>query len=1328
MAGYTDSPSTHRNAPVITTATARPQADGTSGQRATEARIAEMPLESLTPKYESAQHETYLRRLEEAIRDPRNLNIALTGRYGAGKSSVLNEFEAKHRASTQRLAISTLAPPEHGEDKTNRIQKEIVKQLLYGASEKVGKNSRFNKIATLGKGKAALQSLLMVVAAGTLMFLLDFLPSLKWTGPIQPLGVRAGVWVAVIVLVTLFVTTVRLLTYDRLTLSTVAAGGASVALSGKPKSFFDEYLDEIVHYFDTESRDIVIFEDLDRFEDPHIFEALRELNILLNETPTRRKRRQGYWVGRCLRWLLAKRSPNLPAAVAARLHYPWSQRLLGYGVPLQFVYAVKDSVFSQIASGAPTPTKDKNEHSVTARQAPVTTDAAVVETDRANRTKFFDIVIPLVPFISHRNARDLLLELLKRRRITGIDNRLINTLAHHCTDMRLMRNMCNEYLVFAERLLQPEMSNKTPPGMSESHLFALVAYKNFHLEDFENITRRSSALDTLYNLHQRLVRDNISAKEIRKRRLRGEPSRAEVQITTANRLGRRLTQYGELARRANNNGWNTLIYVAGTSDFAIDEVSGYKFWSAVASAQSLTVVATAGQQNRFRVAQMDRAEIETWFPEGLDASRWGEYDEQSVAKELEKIEIDIAKLRHADFAQLVEMVEFKLRVESEAPNAASTEPQSFPDLLNTTLKSELARDLVRRGYLDRNFSLYAAQFYGTFTGTDVANFMVQHVQTRSMAIDYDLSREGAVANLLVEAEESGEDLMQSRAAYNIDIVNHVLGTEYQRAYDFAKHIVTSGPDQHARTFLSAYFTSDQKDGQTLAGLLTEQRWTDVFRYLVNDEGIPADARAHLVSAALGSFDPHTDYALDAPVRDFITHNYRRMPVFLPASEDTTEDDGQLAKRLSLVLGRSNVLIPALAPLRQSIRELVVEKNQYEITADNLRAALNITTDVSLDNLVTSDTVYEYCMSELPAYLSAVDQDDRTLYAVNSAETLKMVLDDLTKDVEEESLPRDDVLALLNHTSPEAQLSEIDDAPVAVWQHLANGDLVHPSLSNVETYRAQLGSIDESLAGLLERTGAIQVDRHGDGSLREGDDTTLRTVAVAILNTPSLDPPLRVKLVKSMGETVTLPVGEITPIGGDLLALLIDSRLIADERSSFDHFRGAGWSSLGPAIRVSSGIATFVTPELLAGLVSEVLHDPITARMLGPTVVDGVDEYVAGDDWLELKAIAHYALARGIALRPDTIARMARVAAANEDVDTDLMLRLLRDSAPPATPDQIVSVFVQLGGEYAKVAQPGAKARLPYDESHTPLMETLKRAGRLDARKAGGRNHYNVNVL
>ena len=95
----------------------------------------------LAPRYDEAQHGSYLGRLESAVQDLKSRNIALSGPYGTGKSSVLDKFEENHKSSTLRLAISTLAPDAEGAGLTNRIQKELVKQLVYGASPRTLRHS-----------------------------------------------------------------------------------------------------------------------------------------------------------------------------------------------------------------------------------------------------------------------------------------------------------------------------------------------------------------------------------------------------------------------------------------------------------------------------------------------------------------------------------------------------------------------------------------------------------------------------------------------------------------------------------------------------------------------------------------------------------------------------------------------------------------------------------------------------------------------------------------------------------------------------------------------------------------------------------------------------------------------------------------------------------------------------------------------------------------------------------------------------------------------------------------------------------------------------------
>ena len=71
-------------------------------------------LLALTPQFQEGQHEDYVVRLTTALKEPDVRNIALTGRYGAGKSSALKAFTGLHADRTLNLSLSTLGPSEDG--------------------------------------------------------------------------------------------------------------------------------------------------------------------------------------------------------------------------------------------------------------------------------------------------------------------------------------------------------------------------------------------------------------------------------------------------------------------------------------------------------------------------------------------------------------------------------------------------------------------------------------------------------------------------------------------------------------------------------------------------------------------------------------------------------------------------------------------------------------------------------------------------------------------------------------------------------------------------------------------------------------------------------------------------------------------------------------------------------------------------------------------------------------------------------------------------------------------------------------------------------------
>lgn len=1269
-------------------------------------------LRSLAPGYIEEQHGTYVTRLSEAVRDPKNRNIALTGRYGSGKSSVLDKFEELHQDATVRLAISTLSPVEDepAMTKTNRIQKELVKQIVYAAPKKVGKNSRFSRIAVPSKSRFFIQSAALVAVLWTVLYIFGWLPELKNIDEGSSSWLRPVTWTTLGGLVASLLTVLRIAVHGRFRIADVKAGGASLTLADQAPTYFDQFLDELVHYFDMESKDIVIFEDLDRFEDPQIFQELRELNTLLNETPRRRRKKEGNAAAQALREVL---SDDFVLRLRRRLPRRWSARLLGTGEPLRFVYAVKDSLFEQLGDDS--------------KKLAASGDAAAAETLRANRTKFFDVVIPLVPFISHRNARELLDKALKKVNVTGIDKPLVDVVARHATDMRLLQNMCNEYVVFAERLLN---GDQVAPDLDASKLFALVAYKNFHLTDFELITRRASSLDALYEYKLDLVRTNIAALQVRQRELLAQTEADRAHTEVATRLGARLRLYAE-ARMRNNYNEQAMRYRVGERQFEAADADGYEFWSAVEAAGQVTLLANESGQ---ALGTLTTKMLATLAPEGVGAPGWAQLDEQKRHATMREIEREIEALRGADFRSLALMPKYTVtvqRADLAAKRARGTvrvdtafddwkgdgdgpADYTFAELVDAVLRSDLARDLVKGGFIDQNFPLYGAQFYGSFAGVDVARFVVQSVQANKMLLDHQFTTPGAVDNLLTEV---GDGFLSTAAGYNVDIIDHLLVHEDPRIEAVLGRLTTSRDDD-ARDFLTTYFTSGSRR-EALAAGLAAFRWAEVFTYLATDPGVAEDVRSESVGEALAAADPNFAYDISDEVKKFIEHNYLNMTVFL------RDQSPEVARVVAAMLARVGVVIPVLAAVRElRLRHILIDEHRYKLTAHNLRTALHGTEPdaedgpVGLDEVVAEPDVYRYCLSNPTTYLGVVADDETTQWAVTSPEVLATVLDDITVDDSTglvETWTHDDVGRLLALTSPEGSLESIGSAPKGLWRALAGARLFDVTLANLDTYRAAFG-VDEPLAAHLTAAGRIEVNADSAAM----DRSEREAAAVALLNAPVLEPRTRVDLARCL--LLDGPV-DATLIGaeesGELFALLLAAGLVADDRASFLHFRSAGWDSIGPALLACEDITRRLEPAFVHGMVADVLADRGVAEKIGSLVASHAEEFIPDDDDAgnnaALGELAKYTDRHGIALPPVMVLRIARAGV----TDSRTILRLLRRTTPAADARELVGVLVELGGEYAKFATLGEDFEVARDDLHDEVLAPLRDSGIVKTRKVKG---------
>lgn len=454
-------------------------------------------LKPLYPETDKYQYDDYVGYLENAVNDARVKNIALSGPYGVGKSTILENFKKKH-ADAVFISFSTLGlhNTKKSDDEqqitfisneTNQIQKDIVKQLLYRKAPNGLPESRFRRIQNRNK---FLRICTYAVIAVAFTFVVAVLGGFS---KLPPVG-RVVWWaffskfIVVSSLAALIVWSLDHLFRGTLHLEKFSVGSTTVALTDKNETYFDQYLDEIIYFFEVSQCRIVIFEDLDRFDNYEIFDELRELNTLLNNAEqlhsnTNRKKS-------ILKFKNKKFEPTANSKIT-------------------FIYAIKDSIFEPAVLRSPNQTDILEQ------------DCSLKETGPSKRTKFFDIIIPVVPFMTHKNAIYLLREELDPAKCgnkdeSSVASDLIDLSARYISDFRLLRNVCNEFHVYKYHLKswaaksQSNGADSRKYLVDDSKLFAMMLYKALHLKDFEDIRFGNSNLDKVYRMSLAVIQDRIN--------------------------------------------------------------------------------------------------------------------------------------------------------------------------------------------------------------------------------------------------------------------------------------------------------------------------------------------------------------------------------------------------------------------------------------------------------------------------------------------------------------------------------------------------------------------------------------------------------------------------------------------------------------------------------------------------------------------------------------------------------------------------------------------------------------------------------------------------
>lgn len=1220
---------------------------------------SDIALRSLSPRYEEAHHELYVQALVAALRDEGGIrNIALTGAYGTGKSSVLQRLAdlPEFRERVLELSLSSVGVAEQrpeGESdanpaawtKANLIQKEIVKQILYRDPPEKTRGSRFRRLSRFRwKGEMGISAGLgaLLLAIGWVTGITT--PLLTWLGESPALWWLLTGYAVLLTVLTGVVYSLRWLTHNRVFLEKLSAGPATVSLAPTSSSFFDQYMDEIVYYFEQSGRDIVIFEDIDRFEDIHIFETLRALNALLNGSEQIRRRRRDK--------APKDRRLSQPIDGEQPVTSPQSDRL----PDVKFIYALRDSVFERLGSD-PEPTTGGE----SAKAATMPRDDGNDEVQRANRTKFFDLVIPVVPFITHRNARDLMLKAMEG---TDVSRDLINVAARFVADMRLITDLRNEYDIYAHRLLAPPTAM---PGIDPDRLFTLILYKSVHMADFEAIRLGSSTLDDLYDAWRQIVNDSLLDAYDRDRAATIRREAKDVDVARAAALGDRL----ELVARAITPYQPRATYISlNGQQHRGDELREPEFWRRITSPDASVLI--VNQYSPLNLT-LSRSQLETLMGQTMDEREWKQIDHRAAAYDQKKARADIHFLRHHEWSQIYGRPEF-----TSKPTSGS--PESFAAATDRILRSKLARTLVAAGYLDQYFALYVSIYYGQHLRPRALNYAIHALDRGVPDLSADLDGEDVEAIII----DMGTDIFRDRAAYNINVLDHLLTKRRSEAEMMVRQLATW--DEPDRTFAEAYLKSG-KEQVSLVRLLAPLMPSTITSFVIN---APREILPAVVDAAL-------DYAgasIEGPViNQTVLDNYRQFPS-ISATAQTGEVDLRKHKTMDAI-AKLGLQLPATEPLTQDARGRAVALSAYQLNEANI-ADLTGQASLALDAILAqSRPVFDVALARADEYLALLRSRDGA-HTINDPKQFLPIL----KDATEVAVDPKHVNEIIKYASSACHVENVADAPESVWLTLASDKRITPTAINLITYLDHVGSIDDSAAQLLEDVQEIPIA----DDLSSADRDRL---ALGILNAgdsiPSADH--RVKLAVSLDPT-SLQINSLTPESGPMTSLLIGAGLLPDDETTFSSKLILDWSTREAALALSRRAQDFISPLTLPpDQLAEFFNSDHIPRALKTAVLHKIQDFLptSGND--AVHATTRFAIDVAADLPITTIHQLKESGAPDRDV-----VALLAHSAS-VTPDQVRDQLRALDDPYPAIADRGySKPVVPDDEAHRCLLDVLQEAG------------------
>ena len=640
-----------------------------------------------------------------------------------------------------------------------------------------------------------------------------------------------------------------------------------------------------------------------------------------------------------------------------------------------------------------------------------------VFSDTLEKTKVFDFIIPITPFVSSSNSKEILVKQLEEMGINvkdEFDEKFINNISIYINDMRLLNNICNEFYIYKNNLFNPKDVQK---------LFAIIVYKNLYPIEFEDLQNGRGTIYNIFANKNSLIKEIIIALDSEVEELRNKLIAAKAEIMNSFEELKKCI-IGELLLRI---GIYDNKLVIDDKTYKIEEImlDSFPIYSLVGT----TIKSFGLGAESCKFEDLLNGKI---LEKMENISNKEESQKTLIQKEISKRTNKISSLEKMTIEELVDEFTIKEVIGEEL------------DILSIYLLSN--------GYIDENYEDYINCF-NEFSINQSDKIFVQNVNAKKESeYNYKIKSKGHVIDTL------DISCFKNKSIFNYDIVDYLLDSDN---FDDKKDVLfkkLTDETEESKKFIIKYLSRNSKTNIFIKTIC--HKWDNVWNFIYNS---PEFENKSLYLEYILKYADMEDLSRIDEITSLGEYINKYPDIF---ERFVNKED---IEKLELIIVKMNIKISNISSkyVDLELLKFIKDNRFYEINPEMISIILNKIVNEDLININTQNytCILRSNDEELIARIeNHIERYIRNIFLKLEYNTLEIV-ESVAKLINNPKLNVNLKISILE--KEEVTFENISKVNEKYWDLLLKTDKLKPIWRNVIEYYDKFGLTDE-LIGFLNR--------------------------------------------------------------------------------------------------------------------------------------------------------------------------------------------------------------------------------------------------------------------